>query len=144
MNMNYVDVDRNEILAAEASLPAGHPVVMLNLLAFRSEAQYQNPSEKPCSGMEAYIQRYAPAFTQVAEELGIQGIEVVYVGAVAHTILGPKDPKWDALALVRYPDFAALRTVIESAAYLAKAEPHRKAALKAWEFIATTPQSVGK
>ena len=141
MNMSSVDVDRNEILAAEAKFPAGQPVVMLNLLAFHTEAQYENPAEKPCSGMEAYIQRYAPAFTQVAEELGIKGIEVLYVGGVAHTILGPKDPKWDVLALVRYPDFAALRKVIESPTYLAKAEPHRKAALKAWEFIATVPQS---
>ena len=83
------------------------------------------------------MQRYAPAFNQVAEELGVEGIEVVYVGAVAETILGPAEPKWDAIAVVRYPDFSALRKVTESPQYLEKAELHRKAALKAWEFIAT-------
>ena len=87
--------------------------------------------------MEAYIQRYAPAFNEVAAELNVKGIEVVYVGAVALTILGPAEPRWDAIAVVRYPNFSALRTITESSIYLERAEPHRKAALKAWEFIAT-------
>ena len=139
--MAFVDVDRNEVLAAEAKVPAGQPVVMLNLLAFHADAQYGDSAEEPCSGMEAYMQRYAPAFNQVAEEVGVKGIELVYVGGVTHTILGPSDPKWAALALVRYPDFASLRKVIESPAYLERAEPHRKAALSAWEFIATVPQT---
>ncbi len=116
---------------------------MINLVAFFPEAQYEDAKEKPCSGMEAYIQRYAPAFNQVAAELGIKGIEVIYVGTVAETILGPAEPKWDAVALVRYPDFAALRKVTESSLYFAKAEPHRKAALKAWEFIATFQPEAG-
>ena len=55
----------------------------------------------------------------------------------AQTILGPAEPKWDAVALVRYPNFSALRKVTESSLYFEKAEPHRKAALKDWEFIAT-------
>ncbi len=123
--------------AAEAKIPSGVPVTMINLVAFFPEAQYEDANEKPCSGIEAYRQRYAPAFNQVAAELGVKGIEVLYVGTVAETILGPTEPKWDAVALVRYPTFADLRKVTESSLYLAKAEPHRKAALKAWEFIAT-------
>ncbi len=43
--------------------------------------------------MEAYTQRYAPAFNQVAAELGVEGLEVIYVGTVAQTILGPAEPK---------------------------------------------------
>ncbi len=116
---------------------------MLNLVAFFPEAQYEDASEKPCSGAEAYIQRYAPAFNQVAAELGAEGIDVLYVGTVAETILGPTEPRWDAVALVRYPSFAALRKVTESSLYLAKAEPHRRAALKAWEFIATFQPEAG-
>jgi uncharacterized protein (DUF1330 family) len=99
-----------------------------------------NTRIQPTNRAPAYLQRYAPAFTEVAAELGVKGIEVVYVGSVAYTILGPEEPKWDAIALVRYPDFAAMRKVIESPLYLEKAEPHRKAALRAWEFIATFQQ----
>ena len=141
--MSKVELDLNNILAAEAKIPSGVPVTMINLLAFFAEAQYEDPNEQSCSGMEAYIQRYAPAFNQVAAELGVEGIEVIYVGAVAETILGPTEPKWDAVALVRYPNFAALRKVTESSLYLEKAEPHRKAALKAWEFIATFQPEAG-
>ena len=135
--MSRVELDLANVRAAEAKIPSGVPVTMINLVAFFEEAQYKDTEEKPCSGMEAYLQRYAPAFNQVAAELGVQGIEVVYVGTVAETILGPTEPKWDAVALVRYPNFAALRKVTESPLYLTEAEPHRKAALKAWEFIAT-------
>ena len=135
--MSRVELDLDNVRAAEAKIPSGVPVTMINLVAFFPEAQYDNANEKPCSGMEAYLERYAPAFNQVATELGVEGIEVIYVGTVAETILGPTEPKWDAVALVRYPDFAALRRVTESSLYLAKAEPHGIAGLKAWEFIAT-------
>ena len=141
--MSRVELDLNNVRAAEAKIPSGVPVTMINLVAFFPKAQYEDENEKPCSGMEAYIQRYAPAFNQVAAELGVESIEVIYVGTVAETILGPTEPKWDAVALVRYPDFAALRKVTESSLYFAKAEPHRRAALKAWEFIATFQPKAG-
>ena len=141
--MSKVKLDLNNVLAAEAKIPSGVPVTMINLVAFFPEAQYEDANEKPCSGMEVYIQRYAPAFNQVAAEVGVEDIEVLYVGTVAHTILGPAEPKWDAVALVRYPNFSALRKVTESPLYLEKAEPHRKAALKAWEFIATFQPEAG-
>ena len=141
--MSRVELDINNVRAAEAKIPSGVPVTMINLVAFYPQAQYADANEKPCSGMEAYIQRYAPAFNQVAAELGVQGIEVIYVGTVAETILGPAEPKWDAVALVRYPNFAALRKVTESSLYFMKAEPHRRAALKAWEFIATFQPEAG-
>ena len=135
--MKTVELDPKNVLAAEAKIPHDAPVTMINLVQFFEEAQYEGASEKPCSGREAYMQRYAPAFNEVAGVLKVDGIEVIYVGAVAQIILGPSDPEWDAIAIVRYPSFSALRTVTESALYLEKAEPHRKAALKAWEFIAT-------
>ena len=135
--MSKVEINPQNVLAAEAKIPSGVPVTMINLVEFNAEAQYDDPDQKPCSGAEAYIQRYAPAFNEVAAELGVENIEVLYVGTVAETILGPAEPKWDAVALVRYPNFAALRKVTESPLYFEKAEPHRKAALKAWEFLAT-------
>ena len=135
--MKTVELKLDNVLAAEAKIPRGVPVTMVNLVEFFPSAQYDDPNQKSCSGREAYMQRYAPAFSQVAAELGVEGIEIVYVGAVAETILGPAEPKWDAIAVVRYPNFSALRKVTESSLYLERAEPHRKAALKAWEFIAT-------
>ncbi len=141
--MQAVELDSQKLFAAEAKLPSASPVTMLNLVQFFDQAHYEDASHEPCSGREAYLQRYAPAFNQVAAELNVEHIEVIYVGAVAQTILGPAEPKWDAIAVVRYPNFAALRKVIESPLYLRKAEPHRKAALRAWEFIATYEPNPG-
>jgi len=142
--MQTVELHPRNILAAEAKIPIGAPVTMINLVQFFEHAQYEIGGQKPCSGREAYLERYAVAFNEVAAELKVQNIEVIYAGTVAETILGPAEPKWDALAVVRYPNFAALRKVIESPLYLEKAEPHRKAALKAWEFIATFQSQLGR
>ena len=113
-------------------------MTMLNLVAYNAEAQYDDAQQEPCSGADAYLKRYAPAFNAVAAELGVKGVELVYVGAVARTLVGPTEPRWDAVALVRYPSYAALRTILESREYAEKAEPHRRAALSSWQFMATT------
>ncbi|AME27127.1 hypothetical protein [Burkholderia sp. PAMC 26561] len=135
--MNGIELDPKRVLVAESQVPSGKPVTMINLVQFNDHAQYGDTFEKPCSGMEAYLQRYAPIFNEVAALEQIEGIEIVYLGNVASTILGTIDPIWDAVALVRYPTFKAFRKIIESPLYRERAEKHRKAALKAWEFIAT-------
>ena len=134
--MNKLEIDPNNIKSAETKIPRGLPVTMINLVVFNETAIYENPGESACSGAEAYYKRYAPAFYEVAKELGIEGIEVVYSGNVAETILGPAEPKWDSIALVRYPTFAIMRRLLEDPLYLQRAEPHRIAALKSWEWIA--------
>jgi uncharacterized protein (DUF1330 family) len=135
--MNSIVLNEQDLLAAEQKVPPGAPVVMLNLVAFNPTALYERSSASPCSGREAYLQRYAPAFREAAAAEHVDGIRVVYVGSVATTLVGPKDPHWDAIAVVEYPNFAALRKVLQSTTYKTKAEPHRKAALKAWLFVAT-------
>ena len=132
--MHPVVLTDEDLASAEQKVLPNTPVVMLNLVAFNSSALYEDSSFSACSGTEAYFQRYAPAFRQAAAAAGVEGIKVLYVGAVAATLVGPADPRWDAIALVEYPDFEALRKVLQSPLYKAEAEPHRKAALKAWQF----------
>jgi len=136
--MHPVVLTDEDLASAEQKVLPNTPVVMLNLVAFNSSALYEDSSFSACSGTEAYFQRYAPAFRQAAAAAGVEGIKVLYVGAVAATLVGPADPRWDAMALVEYPDFEALRKVLQSPLYKAEAEPHRKAALKAWQFTMTT------
>jgi uncharacterized protein (DUF1330 family) len=136
--MHPVVLTDEDLASAEHKVLPNTPVVMLNLVAFNSSALYEDSSFLACSGREAYFQRYAPAFRQAAAAAGVEGIKVLYVGAVAATLVGPTDPRWDAMALVEYPDFEALRKVLQSPLYKAEAEPHRKAALKAWQFTMTT------
>ena len=111
-------------------------VLMVNLLRYNDTAQYEGGDQLPCSGREAYFTRYVPAFAEVTQG---QGIAAQWVGSVHAALVGPADEAWDDVAIVRYPSFAAFRTMIEGADYRAKAAPHRRAALADWRLLATTP-----
>lgn len=117
-------------------LPPDQPVVMLNLLRFRRRSAYESGSTfSETSGAEAYG-RYREAFGSIVKSLGV-AISIVYAGrAYSGMVAGVAN--WDMIALVKYPDFAALRSVIESEEYKATAEPHRLAALEDWYFMPTT------
>ncbi|MET0194566.1 MAG: hypothetical protein ABW200_14490 [Hyphomicrobiaceae bacterium] len=110
-------------------------IFMVNLLRYNATARYEDGDQPPCSGREAYFTRYVPAFAEVTKG---QGIGAQWVGCVHAALVGPADEAWDDVAVVRYPDFAAFRTMIEGADYLAKADPHRRAALADWRLLATT------
>ena len=51
--MQNVELDPRNILAAEAKIPEGAPVTMINLVQLFEEAQYEDDPQKPCSGREA-------------------------------------------------------------------------------------------
>lgn len=123
--------------AAAAAIPAGTPIVMLNLLRYHPQADYGNttPDLGPCSGRQAYHERYVPAFGQLTEG---QAIQPVWVGSALARLVGPPEEQWDEIALVEYPSFEAFRELVESPAYQTQAAPHRLAALADWRLIATT------
>jgi hypothetical protein len=110
-----------------ATLPAGTPVFMLNLLRFA-----------PDGGRAAYFDRYVPAFRAIAAELGVEGAGAIWIGQVAGIVAGPADEAWDAALVVRYPSLGAFRAIVESPRYRATAAPHREGALLDWRLIAQT------
>ena len=118
-------------------IPADASVYMLNLLRYHAAAEYaDNADRPPCSGREAYFQRYVPAFGEVAADLGL-AIEPVWIGQVLSALVMPADEAWDDVAIVAYPNYAAFRQVVESDDYRRNADPHRVAALADWRLIAT-------
>ena len=137
--MPITEMNAVAVLAAAEAVPGGGPVVMLNLVRYNEHADYGGRTDFPaCSGQEAYLQRYAPAFNAVAAAEGVTGIQVLYLGNVAAALAAPDGERWDNIVLVQYPSFAAFRTVTESAKYTTDALPHRKAALADWKLIAAT------
>lgn len=123
------------LLAAASSIPAGIPIYMVNLLRYRYQADYgDSATAAPCSGREAYFQRYIPAFAKVTEG---DGIKPFWVGRALAQLVAPPGEHWDDVAIVEYPSFAVFQRMIESPAYLAEAEPHRRAALADWRLIPT-------
>ena len=141
--MQITKIDPDAVLAAAEALPKDGPVVMLNLIRYNEQAQYgDRPNEAPCSGQEAYLQRYAPAFSQIAAAEGVSGVEVLYLGSVAASLAALPDEHWDNIVLVKYPSFAAFQAITESPRYEAEAAPHRRAALADWRLFATAPLSL--
>ncbi len=133
--MRTVEITPDAVSAAAAAMPGDSPIYMVNLLRYRERAEYGGRTEfAPCSGREAYYQRYVPVFRRLASPAGIKPF---WLGAVRAALVAPAGEQWDDVGIVEYPSFAAFRRVVESPEYLAEASPHRKAALEDWRLIAT-------
>jgi len=126
------------VQAATAAIPADTPFYMVNLLRYHPQAAYGNrPAVTPCTGREAYYQRYVPAFGKAAAALGLTAVKPFWVGSVLAQVVAPAGEQWDDIAIVQYPSFAAFRQLTQSPTYLAEADHHRQAALADWRLIAT-------
>jgi uncharacterized protein (DUF1330 family) len=129
--MPHIHPERSAIEAL-AKLPDGEPVVMLNLLRFRSEAVYPDGSaHAPCSGREAYARYGAEAIRHVQAVGG----KPIWTGQAQQTIIGPSDEAWDEVLLVQYPSRQAFLAMTANAEYLA-CTVHRTAALADSRLIA--------
>lgn len=118
-------------------MPAGTPILMLNLLRFRDQAGYaDDPTQTPCSGREAYARYSRTALTKVR---GVGGS--VQLMAAAHVaLIAPQEEAWDEMLLVRYPSPEAFLTMLADPEYRA-ATPHRTAALADSRLIGCTERS---
>ncbi len=108
-----------------ARMPAGQPILMLNMLRYNDQAQYPAGSEQsPCSGREAY-KRYSR--TALSKVQGVGGRVELLTQAYA-ALIAPEGEHWDDILLVRYPSLAAFLSMLDDPEYQA-ATPHRSAAL---------------
>jgi uncharacterized protein (DUF1330 family) len=104
-----------------ASSPGEGPIVMVNLLRFKPDA---DGLDAGLSGAEAYA-RYAES---VAPFLERAGGEVLAAVSCEEGVIGPEDSEWDMVALVSYPSREAFLAMASDSAYLA-IHAHRVAAL---------------
>ncbi len=114
------------------------PIVMLNLLRFREQADYSATPElapaSPISGAEAY-RRYVE-FTKPF--LHNSGGEVVFEGDGGHFFIGPPDERWDAVLLIRQSSLDAFFAFATNADYLAGIG-HRTAAIEDSRLLPLAP-----
>lgn len=80
------------------------PISMVNLLKFRDRAQYEDGRETALTGEEAY----AIYGRGVAGLLPRYGGEIVFAAGVTFLALGQVEDLGDEIAIVRYPNRAAL------------------------------------
>ena len=116
-----------EQFAALAARPVDAPVVMVNLLKFKTPG-----------GLESY-QRYG---RDVAPHLERVGATVRYAGSAPAVVIGDGErPWWDAILIVEYPTPQAFIDMVTSLDY-AKVHEHRAAGLERGDLIATSGWSV--
>lgn len=133
--MQTTEIDLETVRAAADMIPEDQPFTMLNLLRYREQADYgERMDMAPCSGREAYFQRYVPAFGQLTQG---EGIQLFWAGGVLARVVGPAEERWDVVALVEYPSFTAFQRLVENPRYQAEAALHRLAALADWRLIVT-------
>ncbi|MFC4259692.1 DUF1330 domain-containing protein [Marinobacter lacisalsi] len=123
--MKTINPTSKAISEVLAKTPKGKPVVMLNLLKFREQADYEEP-RPGVSGRDAY-QEYGRGAIRCIHAVGG---ELVWSGAPTGTLIGPEEePQWDEVLLVRYPSLDAFLKMIDSPDYKAIVH-HRTAAIE--------------
>lgn len=126
-----------EALAALAALDSEGPIVMINLLRFREQAEYPAGSgDAPCSGRDAYARYGAGVFPL----LGKAGARVVWSGSVELAAIAPEGEAWDQAILVEYPSARHFLEMVTSADYQA-CSYHRSASLADSRLLATSAAS---
>jgi hypothetical protein len=99
--MRTVEMDAKALEEFAASPGGDGPIVMVNLLRYREEAAYAAGSdEAPCSGREAYQERYGSGVVPLIHAVGGRPI---WFGRASFTVLAPEGERWDEAVLVEYP-----------------------------------------
>ncbi len=106
----------------------GGPVVMLNLLRWRSEEGRRSYDRYAAELAETYLPRY--------------GGEVLYAGSGSTALVAEEGQAWDALLVVRYPSREAFSRMVADPDYQ-QVTRLRTEALEEAVLQATTPWATG-
>ncbi len=136
--MATVEASSDQLRALNALDEEQGPVLMLNLLRYRQQAQYPADSdETPCTGQAAY-ERYG---VQVLPMIDRAGGKLCLSAKAMATVIAPEEECWDDMVVVRYPSVAAFKSMIFSDEYQA-ISIHRNAALADSRLVVTQPQAL--
>ena len=108
--------------------PDEGPVVMLNLLKFKKQAEGSEGS-----GASEY-NKYSDAAVQMVEA---RGGKVLWMGRADQILIGDPTEDWDSVALVQYPSRKDFVEMVSSPDY-EKAHEHRESGLERTVLIACT------
>jgi uncharacterized protein (DUF1330 family) len=110
--------------------PKDTPVVMVNLLSFKQDADGGNEG---MTGQESYM-RYGGNMRKFVES---KGGRFIWTGRVDSMVIGESDAEFQVIALVEYPSRKAF-IEIASSPYVAEIGEDRKKGLAGQWLIATT------
>jgi len=116
-----------QVQALSASTDAS-PVVMLNLLRFKAQA---DGIDEGITGADAYA-RYSVAAEPFLRSVGGRLLTSIQP---KESVIGPSEPEWDLILLVEYPSRAKFLEMATNPDYL-QIHAHREAALADSRLIA--------
>jgi|TARA_B110000444_G_C18705978_1_gene531324 uncharacterized protein (DUF1330 family) len=114
------------------------PIFMVNLLKFKSVAEYEDGRETHLSGKEAY-QLYGAGVSELLKEFGGG---VVFGGDVTRLMLGEVEDLWEEVAIAMYPSRKAMLEMMMSPT-MREIGQHRAAGLAGQLNIETTAIDFG-
>ena len=119
-----------EQFAEFAKLPQQGPVIMLNLLKFKTRATGEEGT-----GAEAYG-RYGEGVAKIFAKIGARP---VWVGRPMQVLIGGPEANWDVVALVEYPNRQAFIDMVTRPDYQGILK-HREAGLE-YQVLAACEQT---
>jgi len=128
--MKIAQLPEPEQIKELMSGPEDTPVVMVNLLSFKQDADNGNEG---MTGQESYT-RYAGNMRKFVES---KGGRFIWIGRVDSMVIGESDADFQAIALVEYPSRGAFLE-IASSPHVAEIGQDRKKGLAGQWLIATT------
>ena len=132
---NYGQIDHEYGLKLATTSPDDDgPVWMVNLMRYKAQAEYVDGRESELSGREA-----DDAYTPVGP-LGAVGAEIVFVADVEDQFLGD-EPKWDRIAVVKYPTRASF-IAMQQRDDFQQAHEHKEAGMAETIVIGSLPLEV--
>jgi len=105
--------------------PDDKPIKMVNLLKFKSKAEYEDQRKTDLTGEEAY----AIYSNEVINHLAKVGGKIIFSGKVKGLLLGEVEDLWDLVAIAQYPNKTAMIAMFTNEDYLVS-EKHRSAGLE--------------
>ena len=111
--------------------PDDEPVVMLNLLKFKSKAD-----DGGSTGASEYA-KYGDSVVQMVED---RGGKVLWMGRADQILIGDPSEGWDSVALVEYPSRKAFIDMVTTPEY-ETAHEHRESGLERTVLIACTERA---
>jgi uncharacterized protein (DUF1330 family) len=124
-----IDPTREQFKAL-ASSEDESPIVMVNLIRFKERATGIDEGK---TGAEAY----AIYGRNIAPYLAAAGGEVIAATNSVESVIGPEEPEWDMVLLVRYPSRKAFVGMITDPGYQ-KEHEHRAAGVEEARLILST------
>lgn len=126
---SYIQPNQEAIANFNKENNLDSPIVMLNLLRFKKQADYSKLSaikpDESLTGEQAY-HVYMKYTQPILQKLGA---EVVYLGKSSAYLIGPTEETWDMVLLVKYATIQKFYDLIQDPTYL-KTAGHRSAAVE--------------